>query len=218
MVAASTAAKVAVEAAKPVWHGLFSDLAVVRTQMRPKGKKKPPVDLEFHLNPAALGIAAVGAGLTIWLLQMKLKPTKVRRIERRYIDVHYKEGTKEPDDFLPRGFEWTQPWVDTSDIVQFVDASVGGIAPGVSWVASMLMGYVTYTGFKYPPEMTMMYTTLTYPKTISEGYWMVVKGVNVWVDPVIETWVHLWGDCYKATENGTVILQERDGFKVGALP
>ena len=64
-------------AAKSAAGGLIAaatgDLAVIRTQTRPRGLR-PPIEYELHLNPAALGVAALGAGLTLWLLQLRMQP------------------------------------------------------------------------------------------------------------------------------------------------
>jgi hypothetical protein len=62
-----------------------SDLAVIRTQTRPRGRS-PPIEYEIHLNPAALGIAAVGAALTLWLMQLRTNPYLVAEY-KTVIDV-----------------------------------------------------------------------------------------------------------------------------------
>ena len=52
------------------------DLAVIRTQTRPRGRSAP-IQYELHLNPAAMGIAFVGFGLGLWLMQLRLHPSIV---------------------------------------------------------------------------------------------------------------------------------------------
>ena len=60
-------------------QGLISaatgDLAVIRTQTRPRGRHGVPVEYELHLNPAALGIGIVSLGLATWLFQLRLHPS-----------------------------------------------------------------------------------------------------------------------------------------------
>lgn len=76
-VAVPVIAESARKAGKTVMDVVTSDLVVIRTQTtRGRGKKKKPVDLEFHINPAALGLTAVGAGLALWLAQLRLKPVE----------------------------------------------------------------------------------------------------------------------------------------------
>ena len=58
---------------------LTSDLLVIRKRLPASLKKKDrtPTDLELHINPAGLGIAAVGAAATLWLMQLNVRPDKV---------------------------------------------------------------------------------------------------------------------------------------------
>ena len=69
--------------AKTATSGLITaatgDLAVIRTQTRPRGRHAP-VEYELHLNPASIGVGIVGLGLATWLLQLRLHPSsgKVR--------------------------------------------------------------------------------------------------------------------------------------------
>jgi len=66
--AAITAKKAPEAGVKP----LFADLAVIRTQLRPRGKRKAPLDLELHVNPVAIGLTALGGALALWLLQLRV--------------------------------------------------------------------------------------------------------------------------------------------------
>ena len=72
MVAGSaTIAKEAQTASKAVSNALLADLAVIRTQTRPRGKRAQPIDLELHINPVSLTLAAVGGAAALWLLQIR---------------------------------------------------------------------------------------------------------------------------------------------------
>lgn len=74
--ASSQGAKAGQQAWQAISSALAADLVVIRTQTTlGRGKKKKPVDLEFHVNPLGLGTAAVGAGLALWLMQLRLAPT-----------------------------------------------------------------------------------------------------------------------------------------------
>jgi len=67
--------KAAKAAQASITEALTADLVVLRgTSRLSRRKHSTPLEWEFHLNPAALGVAAVGAGLTLWLLQMRLVP------------------------------------------------------------------------------------------------------------------------------------------------
>jgi hypothetical protein len=70
------------------------DLAVIRTQTRPRGRKHAPVELELHLNPASIGIGAVGLGLALWLTQQRVSQQDVAEM-RMVVDSpeHYVEAT-----------------------------------------------------------------------------------------------------------------------------
>ena len=91
--ASDTAAFIASKAAKTLSDALTADLLVISTQTRPSKRKKAligPTNLEFHLNPAALGIAAVGAGLTLWLMQMRVHPRDTTVYNGEW---YYSDGT-----------------------------------------------------------------------------------------------------------------------------
>lgn len=80
---AASAMPIILGAAKSAQHtiseALTADLAVIRwegkTPRKRKGIARTPVEYEVHINPAALGVAAVGAGLSLWLMQLRLQPT-----------------------------------------------------------------------------------------------------------------------------------------------
>jgi len=65
--------KAAKGAANTISEALTADLAVVKWRSTPRKRSKhSPIDYEIHINPAALGVAAVGAGLTLWLMQLRV--------------------------------------------------------------------------------------------------------------------------------------------------
>jgi len=70
-VVVTTGSKAAKDAAHTISEALTADLAVVRFEGK-KRKGKKPVEYELHLNPAAFGVAVVGAGLAMWLLQLRV--------------------------------------------------------------------------------------------------------------------------------------------------
>lgn len=63
-------------AGSSVLSGFASDLFVLRGSVRSRRKKGTPVNWEIHANPLGFGAAAVGAGLTLWLMQLRLYPNK----------------------------------------------------------------------------------------------------------------------------------------------
>lgn len=78
--------------AETVLKTLATDLLVVKKRIPGKGKRGPkstPTDIEFHLNPLGLGCLAVGAGLTMWLLQMRVG---VEQVHKGYWE--WPDGTK----------------------------------------------------------------------------------------------------------------------------
>jgi len=75
--AAQAIAPIVKGASHTVGEALTADLAVVRYSYLPKKRRnrvQRPIDVELHLNPAGLGVAAVGAGLTLWLMQLRVNP------------------------------------------------------------------------------------------------------------------------------------------------
>ena len=60
-----------------ITEALTADLVVLRgTSRLSRRKHSTPLEWEFHLNPAALGVAAVGLGLTMWLTQTRAVPVQ----------------------------------------------------------------------------------------------------------------------------------------------
>jgi hypothetical protein len=60
-------------AAQGLISAATSDLVVIRTQTRPRGRQAP-IEYELHLNPASMGVGLVGLGLMTWLMQLRLHP------------------------------------------------------------------------------------------------------------------------------------------------
>ena len=69
-----------------ITEALTADLVVLRgTSRLSRRKHSTPLEWELHVNPASLGVAAVGAGLTLWLLQLRASPHIVA--ERVKVDI-----------------------------------------------------------------------------------------------------------------------------------
>ena len=63
--------------AKGVLDSFAADLFVLRGSTKPT-KKNPGIGWEFHANPLGLGALAVGGGLALWLMQLRMHPQKVK--------------------------------------------------------------------------------------------------------------------------------------------
>lgn len=73
MTAPVAASKGLSEAIKP----LQADLFVLRGKTKPRRKGRAPIDYELHVNPLGIGIAAVGAGAALWLMQLRMQPNYI---------------------------------------------------------------------------------------------------------------------------------------------
>jgi len=88
-------AKGAKSAAGTISEALTADLAVIRWQGK-KLRNRRPIEYEVHVNPAAIGVGVVGVGLAMWLLQMRMSPTKDEKGKTRFV-------VKERQGFLGNG-------------------------------------------------------------------------------------------------------------------
>ena len=70
-----------------IMNALATDVLVLRGRHLRGSKKRPlpPVDWEAHVNPLGITILALGAGATLWLLQIRLHPQIVEVITGRWI-------------------------------------------------------------------------------------------------------------------------------------
>jgi len=100
VVGSATAAKAGQSAWTEALKPLQADLLVIRKTVRSRRKKGTPTDLEFHLNPLGIGIAAVGGALALWLMQLRVQPR-----EEAQPDGTYKKryGVQERSGFLGNG-------------------------------------------------------------------------------------------------------------------
>ncbi len=221
--------------AKTATQGLISaatgDLAVIRTQTRPRGRHAP-IEYELHLNPAALGIAAVGAGLTMWLLQLKLghKKTPVLLTHQVEADLPLNYTIADIDSKMPVGYDWTVAAPDQP----FILAVAGVVILGLIGLQSPVPAntFIKYTegeymvkaiwGVKYHeaighneqvPTGTGIITGhgLGYSAGAFTSVWVV--DVPAWTEDVIVSY-HLSGKCYKWDETTTFEVGDRKGFSL----
>ena len=70
-----------------IMNAMATDVFIMRGRHLRGTKKKPlpPVDWEAHVNPLGITMLALGAGATLWLLQIRLHPQIVEVITGRWI-------------------------------------------------------------------------------------------------------------------------------------
>ena len=110
-----------------ITEALTADLVVLKgTSRLSRRKHSTPLEWEFHLNPAALGVAAVGAGLTLWLMQLRVGTDKKTvkygywyqvGLNKSYPEVPYDKRGHAPVDTIPEEGYWTykQVWIVDKD-------------------------------------------------------------------------------------------------------
>ena len=92
---AAAAVPLVIGAGKAAQHtiseALTADLAVIRWQGRTPRKRKgiarQPVEYEVHVNPAAIGVGAVGVAAALWLLDDKTRKNAGGTVGETWWDV-----------------------------------------------------------------------------------------------------------------------------------
>ena len=165
-------------------YGTFSDaitadLVVIRTQTRPRGRHAP-IEYELHLNPAAIGIGVVGAGLALWLMQLRMHPTVVAEM-RTVVDV-----PAIPEQHIPEDGHW--------------EATGTGIIKGPQgWSAGAKVWVVDRKAYTVPavPAVTHQVPTGKMVKTYSveqrRGFGDTSTGALTSTYESMPTWIKLAG-------------------------